>query len=95
MTAGWAARRAQSTQFCTPSQLVVAARADAIPAVPRAAVTGESITLRVRRRCLLAPASAVDACSASPGGALLTEAAGRRVHAGLRHQVLDPVELFV
>jgi hypothetical protein len=32
MTAGWAARRAQSAQFCTPSQLVVAARADAIPA---------------------------------------------------------------
>ncbi len=31
MTAGWATRRAQSTQFCTPSQLVVAARADATP----------------------------------------------------------------
>jgi hypothetical protein len=63
--------------------------------VPRVVVICESITLRVRRQCLLAPASAVDACSASPGGALLTEAAGRRVHAGLRHQVLDPVELFV
>jgi hypothetical protein len=28
-----AARRAQSTQFCTPSQLVVAARADAMPSL--------------------------------------------------------------
>jgi hypothetical protein len=40
VTAGWAARRAQSTQFCTPSQLVVAARADAIAAVIRAQYVG-------------------------------------------------------
>jgi hypothetical protein len=35
VTAGWAARRAQSTQVCTPAQLVVAARADARTAARR------------------------------------------------------------
>jgi hypothetical protein len=50
VTAGWSARRAQSTHLCTPSQLVVAARADAIPAALRAGGIRAPATLCDERR---------------------------------------------